>query len=51
MKTHPLFYLIYEQDLSDLIQFSSKSGLIPLYSNLENNWAILILKYAAKNDA
>ena len=40
----------YEQDLSDLIQFSSRSGLIPLYSNLENNWAILILKYA-KNEA
>ena len=40
----------YEQDLPDLIQFSSRSGLIPLYSNLENNWAILILKYA-KNDA
>ena len=36
----------YEQDLSDLIQFSSRSGLIPLYSSLENNWAILILKYA-----
>ena len=40
----------YEQDLPDLIQFSSKSGLIPLYSGLENNWAILILKYA-KNEA
>ena len=39
----------YEQDLPDLVQFSSRSGLIPLYSNLENNWAILILKYA-KND-
>ena len=40
----------YEQDLSDLIQFSSRSGLIPLYSSLENKWAILILKYA-KNEA
>ena len=40
----------YKQDLSDLIQFSSRSGLIPLYSNLENNCAILILKYA-KNEA
>ena len=40
----------YKQDLSDLIQFSSRSGLIPLYSSLENNWAILILKYA-KNEA
>ena len=40
----------YEQDLSDLIQFSSRSGLIPLYSSLENTWAILILKYT-KNEA
>ena len=49
-KTFIVLSGFYEQDLSDLIQFSSKSGLIPLYSNLENNWAILILKYA-KNDA
>ena len=49
-KTSIVLSGFYEQDLSDLIQFSSKSGLIPLYSNLENNWAILILKYA-KNDA
>ena len=49
-KTSIVLSGFYEQDLSDLIQFSSKSGLIPLYSNLENNWAILILKYT-KNDA
>ena len=49
-KTSIVLSGFYKQDLLDLIQFSSTSGLIPLYSNLENNWAILILKYA-KNDA
>ena len=36
----------YKEDLSDLIEFTSRNGLIPLYSSSENNWAILILKYA-----
>ncbi len=45
-KTSIVLSGFYKEDLSDLIEFTSRNGLIPLYSSSENNWAILILKYA-----
>ena len=35
----------YNEDIPYLENLASRNGLIPLYSNSENNWAVLVLKY------
>ena len=45
-----LFSGFFGYDINSIEKLGQLNGLITLYSNLENNWAVLILKYA-KNEA
>jgi hypothetical protein len=40
-----LFSGFFESDVSSIEKMGQLNGLIPLYSNLENSWAIVAMKY------
>ena len=43
-----LFSGFLESDINYISDFAIKSGLNILYSNLENNWALLVMKFTVK---
>ena len=43
-----LFSGFLESDINYISNFAIKSGLNILYSNLENNWALLVMKFTVK---